>query len=65
MSHETILRINPIQKNILVSIANLILRREEEININKNISINAHAISKESGHDFKTCKKYLKKLKDI
>lgn len=64
MSRKTI-EVSNTQLNILRAIANLIFLREEESNINKDISINAYAISKLTGHDYKTCKTNLKKLKDL
>jgi hypothetical protein len=64
-NNETVLRFNPKQLSILNAIGVLILRREEEINNSKKTTINAYSISKETGFDFNTCKKYLKQLGDI
>lgn len=65
MSRKLTIEVSNTQLNILRAIADLILMREGEDNINKNININANAVSKISGHDYKTCKTNLKKLKDL
>ena len=64
-ANETVLRINDKQLYILVAIGSLITRREEEDNNNKKTKISCHAIAKETGFKFDTCKKYLKKLKEL
>ena len=65
MSHEIVLKVNPIEYDILKAIGNLILMREEEDNNNKKIDINAHSVSCFTGRSYVTTKKYLKKLKDL
>ena len=62
---EIVIKINPIEYQILKAIGELILKREEENNVNKKTSINAHSVSKIVGCKFETAKKHLKKLKDL
>lgn len=62
---EIIVRFKPKQMEVLKAIGELILIREEEENNNKKTNVNTHAVSKISGLDFKTCKKYLKQLRNL
>ncbi len=64
-SNEIVVRLNPIQADILKTISILILEREKEDNNNKKTTINANSISKKSGRSYNSCKKYLKQLKDM
>lgn len=63
--NREVLRINKIQKDILVSISELILLRELEESNHKKISINAFSISKNCGRSYNTVKKYLKELNNL
>lgn len=65
MSNEIVIKLTPVQHQILKAISELILKREEENNVNKKTSINAHSVSKIVGCKFETAKKHLKKLKDL
>jgi len=62
---EIVIRINPIEHQILKAIGELILKREGENNVNKRITINSYSVAKCCGLDSRTTKKYLKKLKDL
>lgn len=63
--NQIVLRVKPIEYDILKAIGNLILMREEEENNNKKIDINAHSVSMYTGRSYKTIKKYLKQFKDL
>lgn len=66
MSHnQIVLKVNPIQYDIIKAVSDLILQREGEINNHKTITINANSISKLTGRSYNATKKYLKSLKDL
>lgn len=65
MSRKLTIKVSNVQLNILKAISNLILMREEEENNHKTININSCSVSRLTGHDYKTCKTNLKKLKDL
>jgi hypothetical protein len=65
MTNEIILRLNPIQYDLIKAVSNLILLREEEHSNHKKISINASSIARISGRSYVATKKYLKSLKDL
>jgi hypothetical protein len=62
---EIVIKIKPIEYEILKAIGILTLKREEENNVNKKININSYSVAKCCGLDSRTTKKYLKKLKDL
>lgn len=65
MSREIVLKLNPIEYDIIKAIGSLILLREEEENNNKKINVNSYSISRFTGRSYLTTKKYLKKFKDF
>jgi len=64
MSHK-VLKVTPIQYDILIAITELISKREDEPHNNKKTSINAHSISQMCGRSYNAIKKNLKLLKEI
>lgn len=60
-----VIRITPLQHDILVAISQLISKREEEPNNNKKTTINAYSIAQTCGRNYNAVRKNLKKLKDI
>lgn len=58
------LQLKPKHIQVLRAVGALISYREES-NENKAVSINAYTIHKNSGIAYKTCKKYLKQLKEL
>lgn len=62
---EIVVRFKPKQLLVLQAIGSLIDIREKEDNNHKKTNINAGAISRMTGLDYKTTKKYLKQFKDL
>lgn len=60
-----VITISIIQAEIIQAISELTIKREEETNNNKKISINAFSISNHIKRDYKTVRKHLKKLKEL
>ena len=65
LHNQIVLKVNPIQHDIIKAVSDLILQREGESNNHKTTSINAYSISKLTGRSYNATKKYLKTLKDL